>query len=65
MLTRSINHLFVGIGQNFALTQMAMVTFRLLQVFQTIEARDDSAPVLRLAINTSLLNGCWVSVKPV
>ncbi|KAF3006277.1 hypothetical protein E8E14_007813 [Neopestalotiopsis sp. 37M] len=55
----------ICIGQNFALTQMAMVTFRLLQAFQTIEARDDSAPVLRLAINTSLLNGCWVSVKPV
>ncbi|KAI4599989.1 hypothetical protein KJ359_001090 [Pestalotiopsis sp. 9143b] len=54
----------ICIGQNFALTQMAMVTFRLLQTFQTIEAKDDRPPVLRLAINTSLLNGCWVSVTP-
>lgn len=43
---------------------MAMVTFRILQAFQTIEAKDDRPPVLRLAINTSLLNGCWVSVTP-
>lgn len=52
----------ICLGQQFALTQLAMVTFRLLQAFKTIERKDDRPPVQRLSINTSMLYGCWVSM---
>ncbi|KAH6654776.1 cytochrome P450 [Truncatella angustata] len=54
----------ICIGQNFALTQMAMATFRLLQYFKTIERQDDRPAVLKVGINVSLLHGCWVSMTP-
>ncbi|KAI1636650.1 cytochrome P450 [Biscogniauxia mediterranea] len=52
----------ICIGQQFALTQLAMVTFRLLQAFPTIERRDDRPPIQRLGVNTSMLYGTWVSM---
>ncbi|KAI1492228.1 cytochrome P450, partial [Biscogniauxia mediterranea] len=52
----------ICIGQQFALTQLAMVTFRLLQAFPTIEPRDDRPPIQRLGVNTSMLYGTWVSM---
>ncbi|KAI1859537.1 uncharacterized protein JN550_012055 [Neoarthrinium moseri] len=54
----------ICIGQQFALTQMAMVAFRLLQAFKYIERKDERPPVLKVAINSSLLHGCWVSMTP-
>ncbi|KAI0596933.1 cytochrome P450 [Biscogniauxia sp. FL1348] len=52
----------ICIGQQFALTQLAMVTFRLLQAFPTIERRDDRPPIQKLGVNTSMLYGTWVSM---
>lgn len=54
----------ICVGQQFALTQMAFVVFRLLQHFKTIERRDERPPVLKFGISTTLLNGCWVSMTP-
>ncbi|KAI0008757.1 cytochrome P450 [Xylariaceae sp. FL0662B] len=54
----------ICIGQQFALTQMAFITFRLLQAFKTIERRDERPPLQKLGINTSMLYGCWVSMAP-
>lgn len=53
----------VCIGQQFALTQIALVAVRLLQHFKRIEARDDKPPTLKLGITMLLQNGCWVSLK--
>ncbi|KAI1419604.1 cytochrome P450 52E2 [Xylaria sp. FL1777] len=54
----------ICIGQQFALTQMALITFRLLQAFKTIERKDIRPPVQKLGINLSMLYGCLVSVTP-
>ncbi|KAI3320559.1 cytochrome P450 [Xylariaceae sp. AK1471] len=54
----------ICIGQQFALTQMALITFRLLQAFQAIERRDNRPPIQKLGINLSMLYGCQVSVTP-
>ncbi|KAI0413011.1 cytochrome P450 52E2 [Xylaria grammica] len=54
----------ICIGQQFALAQMALITFRLLQAFKTIERRDDRPPIQKLGINLSMLYGCLVSVTP-
>ncbi|KAI1434007.1 cytochrome P450 52E2 [Xylaria sp. CBS 124048] len=54
----------ICIGQQFALTQMALITFRLLQAFKAITRRDDRPPVQKLGVNLSLLHGCLVSVIP-
>ncbi|GAP92275.1 putative cytochrome P450 52E1 [Rosellinia necatrix] len=54
----------ICIGQQFALTQMALITFRLLQAFKAIERRDDRPPIQKLGINLSMLYGCLVSVTP-
>lgn len=54
----------ICVGQQFALTQIAFVTFRLLQAFQTIERKDDRPPIQKFGINTSMLYGCWVSMTP-
>jgi hypothetical protein len=40
---------------------MALITFRLLQAFRTIERRDDRPPIQKLGVNLSMLYGCWVS----
>ncbi|KAK7908744.1 hypothetical protein PG985_016047 [Apiospora marii] len=48
----------------FALTAIAMTTFRILQAYQKIERRDDRPPVQKLGINLSMLHGCWVSMTP-
>lgn len=53
-----------GIGQQFALTAIAMTTFRVLQAYQHIERRDDRPPVRKLGINLSMLHGCWVRMTP-
>ncbi|ORY59117.1 cytochrome P450 [Pseudomassariella vexata] len=55
----------ICIGQQFALTQLALVTFRLLQSFRTIERKDDRPPLQKLGVNTSMLHGCWVIMIPV
>ncbi|KAI1108179.1 cytochrome P450 52E2 [Nemania sp. NC0429] len=54
----------ICIGQQFALTQMALITFRLLQAFKAIERRDDRPPIQKLGVNLSMLYGCLVSVSP-
>ncbi|KAK8115251.1 cytochrome p450 domain-containing protein [Apiospora kogelbergensis] len=54
----------ICIGQQFALTAIAMTTFRILQAYQHIERRDDRPPVRKLGINLSMLHGCWVSMTP-
>ncbi|KAK8026463.1 cytochrome P450 52E1 [Apiospora marii] len=54
----------ICIGQQFALTAIAMTTFRILQAYQKIERRDDRPPVQKLGINLSMLHGCWVSMTP-
>ncbi|KAI1084298.1 cytochrome P450 [Whalleya microplaca] len=54
----------ICIGQQFALTQMAFITFRLLQAFKKIERRDEKPPIQKLGINLSMLYGCWVSMTP-
>ncbi|KAJ2991147.1 hypothetical protein NUW58_g2627 [Xylaria curta] len=54
----------ICIGQQFALTQMALITFRLLQAFKTIERRDERPPIQKLGINLSMLYGCQVSATP-
>ena len=54
----------ICIGQQFALTQLAMVVFRLLQAFETIERRDDRPPTQRLGLNLSMVHGCWVRMRP-
>ncbi|KAI1358808.1 cytochrome P450 52E2 [Xylaria arbuscula] len=54
----------ICIGQQFALTQMALITFRLLQAFKAIERRDDRPPIQKLGINLSMLYGCLVTVTP-
>ncbi|KAI0393224.1 cytochrome P450 [Xylariaceae sp. FL0594] len=54
----------ICIGQQFALTQMALITFRLLQAFSAIERRDDRPPIQKLGINLSMLHGCLVSMNP-
>ncbi|KAK5635913.1 hypothetical protein RRF57_011625 [Xylaria bambusicola] len=54
----------ICIGQQFALTQMALITFRLLQAFKTIERRDDRPPIQKLGVNLSMLYGCLVSLTP-
>ncbi|KAI1764820.1 cytochrome P450 [Hypoxylon sp. FL1150] len=54
----------ICVGQQFALTQIAFVTFRLLQAFKSIERKDDRPPIQKFGINTSMLYGCWVSMTP-
>ncbi|KAI1151483.1 cytochrome P450 52E2 [Nemania diffusa] len=54
----------ICIGQQFALTQMALITFRLLQAFKAIERRDDRPPIQKLGVNLSMMYGCLVSVTP-
>ena len=54
----------ICIGQQFALTQLALVTFRLLQAFDDLQSADDGRPVVtKLGISTSMLHGCWVTMK--
>ncbi|KAI0803661.1 cytochrome P450 52E2 [Xylaria sp. FL0064] len=54
----------ICIGQQFALTQMALITFRMLQAFKAIEQRDDRPPIQKLGVNLSMMHGCLVSVIP-
>lgn len=54
----------ICVGQQFALTQIAFITFRILQAFKEIERRDDRPPVQKFGINLSMLHGCWVSMTP-
>lgn len=51
-----------GIGQQFALTELALITFRLLQAFKSVERQDDRPMVVKLGATTSLLHGCWVAM---
>ncbi|RYP72760.1 hypothetical protein DL769_004376 [Monosporascus sp. CRB-8-3] len=51
----------ICIGQQFALMQMALITFRLLQASKTIERKDEQPPVRKLGVNTSVLYGSWFS----
>ncbi|KAI0483963.1 cytochrome P450 [Xylariaceae sp. FL0804] len=54
----------ICIGQQFALAQVAMVAFRLLQAFAAVARRDDRPPTQRLGLNLSMLHGCWVGLTP-
>ena len=53
----------ICIGQQFALTQLALVTFRLLQAFGDVRSADDRPVVTKLGVNTSMLHGCWVTME--
>ncbi|KAI2617316.1 cytochrome P450 [Hypomontagnella submonticulosa] len=55
----------ICVGQQFALTQIAFVTLRLLQAFKAIERKDDRPPIQKFGVNISMLYGCWVSMTPV
>ncbi|KAI1134314.1 cytochrome P450 [Hypoxylon sp. FL0543] len=55
----------ICVGQQFALTQIAFTTFRILQAFEAIERRDERPPIQKFGINISMLHGCWVSMTPV
>ncbi|KAI1407327.1 cytochrome P450 [Hypoxylon sp. FL1857] len=55
----------ICVGQQFALTQIAFITFRILQAFKAVERRDDMPPIQKFGINLSMLHGCWVSMTPV
>ncbi|KAH9886331.1 cytochrome P450 [Xylariomycetidae sp. FL2044] len=54
----------ICIGQQFANTQMALFTLRFLQAFKKIERRDERPVIQKVGVNTTLLNGCWISVTP-
>ncbi|OTA52999.1 cytochrome P450 [Hypoxylon sp. EC38] len=54
----------ICVGQQFALTQIAFTTFRILQTFKAIERRDDRPPIQKFGVNLSMLHGCWVSMTP-
>jgi cytochrome P450 len=54
----------ICIGQQFALTQIAYVLFRVLQRFQAIEARDDGKVRLLYGLTVSFAHGCPVSMTP-
>ncbi|KAK7952715.1 cytochrome P450 52E1 [Apiospora aurea] len=54
----------ICIGQQFALTAVAMTTFRILQAYKQIERRDDRPLVQKLGVNLSMVHGCWVSMTP-
>ncbi|KAI8957627.1 cytochrome P450 52E1 [Daldinia sp. FL1419] len=54
----------ICIGQQFALTQIAFVTFRILQAFEKVERKDEKPPIQKFGLNTSMLHGCWVSMIP-
>jgi hypothetical protein len=56
--------LIPGIGQQFALTQLCMVTFRLLQAFRKIERKDDRPVQMKVGINIAMVDGCWVTMTP-
>lgn len=51
----------VCLGQQFALTEIAYVTVRLLQEFEAVESRDDSPWQEKWLINCSVHSGCKVS----
>ncbi|KAI1812703.1 cytochrome P450 [Poronia punctata] len=54
----------ICIGQQFALTEMAFITFRLLQAFSAIDRRDDRPPIQKLGVNLSMLYGVQVGMTP-
>jgi cytochrome P450 len=54
----------ICIGQQFAMTQIALVIVRLLQTFKTIEPADDRPLETVLGITVHLKNGCWLSMTP-
>ncbi|KAK8090353.1 hypothetical protein PG997_005314 [Apiospora hydei] len=72
MLTRLLSYEYVPfnagpricIGQQFALTAVAMTTFRILQAYKQIKRRDDKPLVQKLGVNLSMVHGCWVSMTP-
>ena len=54
----------VCLGQQFAITEVAYTTVRLLQEFQTVESRDDSLWQEEWLINCAVKTGCKVSLRP-
>lgn len=54
----------ICIGQQFALTQVAYMVARIVQLFEAVEARDERPMEVVLSTTTILKNGCWVSLTP-
>ena len=54
----------ICIGQQFALTQVAYMVARIVQLFEAIGARDERPMEVVLSTTTILKNGCWVRLKP-
>ncbi|TLS21736.1 uncharacterized protein PpBr36_09192 [Pyricularia pennisetigena] len=55
----------ICIGQQFALTQMSLTIFRILQNFDKIESKNDGPMALRASVSVSLADpGCLVSMTP-
>jgi hypothetical protein len=52
------------LGQQFALTEIAYTTVRLLQEFQAVDSRDDSPWQENWMTSCSVLTGCQVSFIP-
>jgi cytochrome P450 len=54
----------VCLGQQFALTELAYTTVRLLQEFETVESRDDSPWQELFMTSVAVKTGCQVSLIP-
>lgn len=52
------------LGQQFALTELAYTTVRLLEEFETLESRDDSPWQEKWMTSVSVKTGCQVSLIP-
>ncbi|KAK4452911.1 cytochrome P450 [Podospora aff. communis PSN243] len=52
----------ICIGQQFALSQMALILYRFFREFPMIEAREEGGPFMKAAVTFSFLNGCLVGI---
>ncbi|KAL8387205.1 hypothetical protein RB595_010079 [Gaeumannomyces hyphopodioides] len=55
----------ICIGQQFALTQMSYVVFRIIQNFESLEPVDSGPLLIDLSIISLMKNGCKVKMTPV
>ena len=55
----------ICVGQQYALTEVAYVTVRLAQEFQTLESRDDGEWEEQLTLTCASYNGTKVALGPV
>lgn len=56
----------ICIGQQFALTQMSLAIFRILQNFDKIKSKNEGPMGMRAGVTVSLADpGCLVSMTPI